>query len=370
MGECFQKWGFKRDPFSESYGYPFWAMPTRDIELLKFLLKGIADQDGVLNILIRGEYGSGKTYTLRTLENYVKNELKGIALYFQIQPKSQTKGFVDIHKEIIREIGPEPIVQIGKRIVETEKLADQNKFEAFFSDRISSRDLIQALYNLIYNREFAMTWAWLMGETTIYQQRSLQMESSPKDESASLGILTGMIDYLLLEYPIVAICIDEMENLTGFSRPILSIREGIRNLYDRLIYDEKRTKVAIISSVTAELIYQTTTTMGKPLLDRLDREVEMKPLDEGDAGAFVTKLFQQAKDSLENPLVPPFKNDDACASFLNFAKTASLIPGLGRPGILTPRRVIKAGKYLLQEACFDKKNVIDSEFIKGLLQRA
>lgn len=369
IGECLKKWGFSKDPFGESYPYPFWAMPARDIELLKFLIRGTKDQGGVLNVLVRGEYGSGKTYTLKTIQGYVESDLKGMGIYFQIQPKSQTKGFIDIHKEIIRQIGAGRIVHSSKKIIEKENIKDVNGFKAFLEDKIDNADLISAICNLTFNTEFALTWAWLKGDATIWQQRSLNLEGSPKDETIALEVITGLLDFLLMEYPLVVLCIDELENLIGTSRPILSIREGIRNFYDRLIYDERGKKVAIISSVTAELVYQTVTTMGKPLLDRLDREIELKSLEDKQVEPFVKKLFAWARNLEETSLTPPFYDEKAVNEFLTHVKTTSLVAGLGKTGLLTPRRIIKVGKYILQEACFDEQETINSKYIKRLFEQ-
>lgn len=368
LAECLKNMGFKQNPFGEKYPYyeKFWAMPERDKKILEFLLPGIMNQSEVLNVLIQGEYGTGKTYALRYLSSFIENDLKGVGIYFQIEPKYQLRGFVDVYTEIVRGITSERIIAVGKMVRESKN--ERPKFESYLQSKIDSGDLVKAISNLVFDEEIALTWTWLKGEATIYQQRSLGLEESPKDESIGLKIITGLIDFLLLGYPIVGFCIDELENLIGESRAIRSIREGMRNLFDILVFDRRSRSVEVVSSVTAELLYQVQSYLGMPLLDRVDRKIVLKPLTKDEAKIFVQKLFAWARENKDaTQLCPPFFDDAAFDEFLAQSKINSVIPGLGKKGILTPRRIIKTGKYLIQTACFDGKP-LDSEYIHTILK--
>lgn len=367
---CLKRWGFNDDPFGEKYPYfeGFWAMPSRDIERLKFLLRSTSGRDSSLNILIRGEYGTGKTYHLEYLKSYVENELEGIGVYFQIQPRYQSKGFRDIYAEIIRNIEAERIIKIGKEIIKKENISSQPDFIEHVQKKIYNIDLSKIISNLVYDEDFALSWTWLKGDATIHQQRSLNLLENPKNETVAIQTLVNLVDYLLLSYPVFGIFIDELENLVGESRPIRSIREGIRNIYDRLIYDKKPRSVALVSSATAELAYQVRGFFGKPLLDRLDRDIEIPPLNEESARDFVEDLFKWARNSDDSSVTPPFIDENAYDEFINHAQITNILPGLGKTGFLTPRRIIKVGRYLLTESCFDDVEEINADYISKLLE--
>ena len=90
-GACLEKWGFERtrDPFGESYPYEkgFWATPNKDIKRLEFLLNGVREQKRVFKVLVQGEYGTGKTYTLYYLKSYIERALDGLSIYITAKPK-------------------------------------------------------------------------------------------------------------------------------------------------------------------------------------------------------------------------------------------------------------------------------------------
>lgn len=370
LDESYKKWEFKHSPFGEKYPYydKFWAMPERDRKLLEFLLPGIMHQNEVLNVLIQGEYGSGKTYALQYLSSFIENDLKGVGIYFQIQPKYQLRGFVDVYTEIVRGITADKLINVCKKIREKHpELKENSEFERFLESSIYNADLRRALSNLAFGTEISLTWTWLKAEATVYQQRSLGLEESPKDEAIGLRILAGLIDFLLLHYPIVGFCIDELENLTGMSMAMRSIREGIRNFFDILVYDKRSRSVAVISSATAEYLYQIQLILGTPLVDRLDRTITLNPLTEDEARIFVQKLFAWARDDeTATHLTPPFADEKAFKAFVLHAKINSVVPGLGKKGILTPRRIIKTGKYLLQTASFDQQEEISADYVSKL----
>src|SRR5207249_7542907 len=99
-------------------------------------------------------------------------------------------------------------------------------FVTFLEQTIQANDLRQALGNLVFDRDFALTWSWLLGEATIHQQRSLGFLSSTRDEALQLNIIAELLDYLVPSKRFVAVLIDELENLVGLSQSVKSIREG------------------------------------------------------------------------------------------------------------------------------------------------
>ena len=120
------------------------------------------------------------------MQAYVDSSLGGLAIYFQIPSKQDLKGFRDVYREIISGVGLNTIRDVGKIILDTNKLATKEDFLKFLEQTVQTDDLRQALANLVFDQDFALTWSWLLGEATIHQQRSLGFLSSTKDEGLEL----------------------------------------------------------------------------------------------------------------------------------------------------------------------------------------
>ncbi len=369
--EYLARWDFKRDPFGESYPYQegFWAGPEEQVSYLKFLLSNKAKTEGsVLNIFLQGEYGTGKTYTLRSLQSYVESSLGGLAIYFQIPSKQDLKGFRDVYREIIAGVGLNTIRDVGKIILDTNKLATKEDFLKFLEQTVQTDDFRQALANLVFDQDFALTWSWLLGEATIHQQRSLGFLSSTKDEGLELNIIVELLDYLVPSKKFVAVLIDELENLVGVSRTVKSIREGFRNLYDKLTYGPRKGSVAIITSATIRYVFEIREFLGTPLDDRIDERLAIEPLKESEVISFVQELFQWARDSQDKSLTPkPFKDEEAVNAFVAAAKSEVQAGEETAKGLFTRRKVIKAGKQLFWRAAFHGVSQIDASFVNRAL---
>jgi uncharacterized protein YaaR (DUF327 family) len=373
FGKCLNNWGFTRDPFSEAYPYyeDFWAMPRKDIDYIEYLLNSVTNQKEVLNILLQGEYGSGKTYALKFLQSYVERKLNGLGIYFTIQPKLQSRGFLDIHKNILNYITAERISSIGQQLIKENNIQNEEDFKAYLREFIKNEDLIKAISNLSFKKDIALTWMWLKGSATYYQYKSIGFDEAPKDESVSLEIITDLIEFILKKYDVVVILIDELENIRGESMNARSIREGMRNLYDLLIYGEHSKNIAIVGAVTAELVYEMRASLGTPLLDRVDHEFKFTAITEEDAINFVKKIFSWASaiGRSEFPFSPPFMDESAFHEYVNQSTNTEIIAGLGKPGNLTPRRLVKVGKELFRRSCYEKQKTIKKDYIKNQFER-
>lgn len=365
--ECIAKWGFKTDPFSGSYPYAegFWAGPKDTRDFLQYLLKGISGRSQVLNILLEGEYGAGKTYTLRTLQNYIQSELKGIALYAYIPAKASLKGFRDIYEQLIKELYSSGLVEICKNALNTH-VEDSKEKPSVFDSIILQEDLRGALTNLADENQVSETITWLYGQASYWQQQTLGFRSSPKEETTAVKILTEIMNLYAYKFPIIVCLLDELENVVGESSTIRSMRDGIRNFYDSLLYEERSGSIAIVSSITATLYNEVRRSLGTPVLDRVDFEKTIEPLNVKEGEEFVKKIFEYSGNNNGN-LCPPFANNEAVKTFLDAIKVG-VVPGSGKAGNITPRRITKVGKQIFFRACFEKRAEIDSAFIKKTLR--
>jgi type II secretory pathway predicted ATPase ExeA len=370
FGSCLKNWGFSSDPFVERYpvGDGFWAGPRGKLNHLAFSLKTASKQSTMLNILITGEYGSGKTYLLRSLQRFVESDLKGLGIFFEIPWKTQTRGFRDIHESVLHVIGSERIRSIGKAIAGDQQIQQAAAFKEYLSKLEIGipNDVAGAIANIVFDHEVGLTWTWLQANATIYQQRSLGFDTNPRDERIAVDVLYGLFNYLGLAYPIVALFIDELENLIGESAAVRSIRSGFRNLYETILYGKHNPKIASFSAASATLLYQLELTLGTAVLDRFDERIELAPLSDDEAKNFITELIAKFRAIADGHL--PFEDENALREFLQRARVASVLATSTRGGgPNTPRRLIKAGKLLLKYACEESSYPLSSTFIANHL---
>jgi len=361
--ECFNRWGFKGNPFKETYRDDFWARPDNDIKFIKTLLSNTIEDKDVLNILINGEYGSGKTYALKFLKGYVDHDLNGFGIYFQIPKKFRIQGFRDILAEFIRAIGITTLEEMGKKIADEKGFNKKSELVDYLDSLSLDGDVAKAISNLTYGEDYALTSTWLFGNSTIHQDRALGMRFSTKDETPIVKVITSILLFLNSEYPIVAIFIDEFENLAGESQGIKSIKEGFRNLYDALIDDDRRGPIALITAVTARLEFDIAASTGTAFLDRIGYGFSLRPLDEDHCKKYIQQLFSDCRMNKSDAIIPPFANVSAFNLFIKTFPVTTAVPRTSSSPVKTPRRIMKTGKILLTRACSENKTEIDSDYI-------
>ena len=369
---CLDEWGFKYDPFRERYPIEpeeFWAGPRKNLEHLQFRLKSSMSQDEILSVLLIGDYGTGKTYLLNSLRSFVLKKLGGLGIYVQVPWKAQPKGFRDFYESVVREIGSDVIKNAGLKFAEREGINNPDSLRNSLVKKGVPGDLAAAISNLTYGVEPGLTWIWATANSTIYQQRALGLETNPRDESISVGILTGLLDFLSESSPIIVLFVDELEGLVGESAAIRSIRTGFRNLYDAIIYGKHANRFAFFGAATVETAYDLQYALGPAVLDRFDETLKLSPLSEEEAQEFVMDLVKDArKDGEGGASLAPFAGKPSFQEFLGRAPNASVLAGTARAGAPnTPRRLVKAGKYLLNLACEKKQYPITKEFVSTYL---
>lgn len=365
--ECFNRWGFKGNPFKETYRDDFWARPDNDLKFIESLLSNTIEDKDLLNILINGEYGSGKTYTLKFLKGYVDRDLKGLGIYFQIPKKFRIQGFRDILAEFVRAIGITTLEEMGKKIAVDHGFNKKDDLKQHLIALSLEIDVATAISNLAYGEDYALTSTWLFGNSTIHQDRALGMQFSTKDETTIVKVITNILLFLNTKYSIIAIFIDEFENLSGESQGVKSIREGFRNLYDALIDDENKGPVALITAVTARLEFEIPASMGTAFLDRIGYNFSLRPLDEDHCKKYIQQLFSDCRVDKSNTIVPPFADEAAFDLFIKIFPITSALPKTSNSPVKTPRRIMKTGKILLTRACSENKTEIDSNYVNGIL---
>jgi len=368
---CLVKWQFASDPFSEKF-FPnkVWERPKDETGYIKYRLNVIKQSKDKYNILIIGDYGSGKTYLINVLSYFIKEKMKCYSIYFNMPLPSEAIGIKDILKQFFNAIKIDEIVRVSREICDENKISTYEEYETFLSSKLIHEDVIKAICNLQFDKEYVLTTAWLSGKSNLLQVRKLEFNTISNDESTILNILSDIIRFLGIKYGLVGIFVDEVENLVGTSRATRSIRDGIRNLYDQAIYKTQTCGILFCFALTARTAFEFDNIIGGALLDRIDRQVFLKPLDLDEQKNFIKYLFKWAKsEGREENSLKPFKDEKALEYFLNSVPDTPIIPksrSSGETG--TPRRIIKVGAELFGDACYKGLDVITHDKIKDILQ--
>lgn len=371
--DCLKKWNLKRNPFAEYTPGEIWAGSRDNREYLEYLLDNAQDTGGVLNYLLRGEYGSGKTFHMIALRDFVNEELNGLGLYFKFPSKMRSRGFLDILQALVDVMGPDVLIDIGKRIAGKSKIDTKDDFAEKVQEIGIAKDLGKALANIVFDEEFALTWIWLTGRATAWQTRSLGFLTTPKDEPVAIDVISGLFDFLSHKYKIISIFIDELENLKGSSKAARSVREGLRTLYDELVYEKKSRKVpvTIFLAATFSVWWELEESLESALRDRLSEEIVFSQMEKKEIAGFIKDLFSFAREDKKKSAIPPFENNKAFGKFLEVLgeeRGREESRELGTTG--TPRRIVKLGNRLLQRCCSSGIEKITVEHVEKYLRPA
>lgn len=354
FNDCLKRWRLADNPFDESYPirHRLYARPPEELKELKYLISSTAERSSVLNLVVLGDIGSGKTYLMKSILEWLNETNKGIGLYVVIPKRGSSKGFRDLYEDIIRRIGIKRLSSIGRSLAAEYGASSLEEMLLKIDDFLRNQDFARALANITFENEMMLSWTWLTGNATIHQDRALGMTSTPKNETNALDILLSAFRLIATENHMVVLLLDELENLVGRGQAVESIRDGIRNLHDRLIYEERDFGVAVVSSVTAGFLEEVRMSLGGAVFDRA-RRLQLDFLNPNQGKEFVECLLNSARISqAKSDRLPLFSSEQALARFIESSFKMTRLLDYEKVGeARTPRGVCKAGQSLLDYCC-------------------
>ena len=217
-------------------------------KLLSFLWAGRRQWTEVL--LIRGNYGSGKSHALIYAHMLCKS--KGIPSVLIFNPGS---SFMDLARRIIDAIGFDEILLACNFVLEKDKrrilkeLEKKNlsgilKLEGLTTDRMIKFAFpeIDANFALILgqaynNRNIDLCRAWLLGkQMTATELGRLNVSRSISSDDYAVKILSDTLRIILSKYDSFVLLLDELEDLANLSKSTaLSYMKSLRRLIDENI---------------------------------------------------------------------------------------------------------------------------------------
>lgn len=308
-------------------------------------------------LLIKGDYGSGKTHSLIYAHNYCQNHHYPSILLLNPGP-----SFVDLTRRIIDYIGFDEILLACNEILKKDKdkilealqkteLSSILKLEGITIDRMLKFAFPELDANLAimlsqaYNgRNIDLGRAWLLGKNMASTELGkLNISRSVNTDDYAVKILSDVLRIYIEKKNTLVIFIDELEDISNLSsKDAISYSKSLRRLIDENI---KNCKLIVTFTEDAFENFEKGTGgfRGKTyqaLVDRLSPRENLGYLTEENIKDFMNDFISRTtKESLDKIIT-----QKAIRQIYNYLKTE---------GVITPRRLILYCNQLFEKAIKD-----------------
>ncbi|MDH6592621.1 hypothetical protein M2165_002510 [Variovorax sp. TBS-050B] len=284
--------------------------------------------------LIYGEYGSGKTHALKYLRDHLKREGRSLVAYLD-KPKVEKKGsFHGIVKEVIKQIGKNPLRAAVEPIVkyihdETQRelpemikkaspqeTQDMGNFvkRAQAECKSNIQETLYPRFPEIFNvfealvQDDGQAWNYFASKATPAALKAFDLNSGIEDDHDALRALAAIYTVLTTKYPEIPgtpvfdaayLLVDEMEQFLEMKADeFVSIRTGLRDLFNSCTEH-----FALFLSATAENASLFHGILEEAIMVRVTANpIHMSSHDEVDDGSrFLTELMKYARNGTQAP---------------------------------------------------------------------
>ncbi len=346
-----------KNPFSSA------RVPRRDVvywadrgEIKEKVLEFIESDETPWSkiLLIKGDYGSGKTHSLIYANNYCKS--KHISSILLLNPGP---SFVDLCRRIINYIGYDEILlscnavlkQDKEKIMEALEQSDLStilKIEGITIDRMLKfafpeidTNLALVLAQSYNNRNIDLGRAWLLGKNMSSTELGrLNISRSIGTDDYAVKILSDILRIYLAKHISLILLLDELEDISNLSaKDAISYSKSLRRLID-----ENIPRLKIIVTFTGDAFENFNKGTGgfagkqyQALYDRLAPGVTLKTLEINDITEFLSAFITRVTDNPFEVIISP----QAIIQIKEY---------LEKGGPITPRRLISFCNELFDNA--------------------
>ena len=366
LPQCLENLELKEYPFSEKVPSPkeFWFGPDDYLVKIGWYVDNIIHLEKA-NLLLLGDYGTGKSFALKRIQYLAQNEMPNVIPVY-LKMERPERGFRSLYQFFMDAIGKDELLSSINRIKENSECRSKKEFIDFLRNFLVNDAVCKALAIIAFDEDKDIAFSWILGTGGYWEARKIDVDIYSANSKHALNMMTDVIRLLTHDGKAIAILIDEMENLVGASRRVEEVREGLRDLYDEIIYGDIG-KVLLITACTAETYYRLSEYLGEAFRDRIDEEIMIRPMNEEAARSYLKELLAWAKHiSLEQADFKPFENELAVDNFLKISAVYKdpLRPAKG----LTRRKIIKMGTVILRVTCQKGSSVITNEILDEIIQ--
>lgn len=255
-----------------------------------------------LHMMLWGFAGAGKTHTLNYVVWYLKNKgYDANIFYICAPPMTKNSTFVDLYKEIIRQLGQEYLFSLIQAIYDKAypslaQLPDLPSRIGKVRDVINDPELASVVVAHVAggpDRRYDV-WKWLCGESCSNQEkRRLNVTTDNSDPSAALRTLIGLIraNLILGGKPLVLL-LDELEAL---GRPSADYAKTFEEAFRRLA--EQTKQFVMFGAFTAAAMTEIPPITTDFVVGRIGKNnyKEVRIFDDEASLEFIEQLLEQIR---------------------------------------------------------------------------
>jgi len=369
----YEKYNLKTNPFTDqSLNYPIVDRAETRKRVTRHLASYIGSKNPAI-LPLTGEYGVGKTFFLRYMEERIlEGRLFGgdkeriLAAYITAAlPKLPSEYMHYLYSECVKRIGHERFTNLVGELVRKRKAVGSLKgFDV---------DYLNALIN--YKRNENVAWEYFRGDTIDRSDaKGLRVRRSIRGDEQSLVALMNLLRLLfVLGYHSMVFLVDEFEYLFARgSQKGAQFLNTFRFLYDRAL-DRLSEEGGIVnpifviacSVVTWDEIVKDAERLAlgtKPFVDRSIEPITIPPFDPQETRALIQGRLERwrmnPRDKDRTGLFP-FVDDEENNPFEQIMK-------ISRGGL--PRMILTNSGLILDEALDKGYNVIGRKEVQAFAQ--
>ena len=323
-----QGYGLKTDPFTlqPTSNVTIWAGRATERELLKDIVRTplASDIETSEFTVIHGDYGAGKSHSMRYLESMINSSLRGefksLAIYVPSIKMEQRTSFLRLYKEIIQTINMNELISLARKVRESfnlatndilqhlpadqpaESIADYLKQEVFKSLDQTDVPMLKLLLSVADGKQEAIEY--LQGNKKPPADTGLAISVDSDFAAAkTLGSLLRVLTLSIKGHEPACLAtylfLDEVEAiLDDRQTDVQQFFQGIRNLVNELPYH-----FCLLLSFSADTALMEAV-IPQAVLQRMTRQhyVELSSLTPDDAKDFIAELLAQHRpEGFTNP---------------------------------------------------------------------
>lgn len=329
--ERYRDLGLKENPF------PYAPVPTEAPSIfcnqkeamnsVGEMLSGSLRSGKSSHLILLGGYGNGKTHALRRIKVHLRSDPSRQKSPRVLPTYASQPGhaFLEMYREVMYDIGYQelrrlsaaylgsfslrnPPKGIGTAVRKWERIRDGEKLLADvipkaieqLNNEVHFMDFTRAMVSLTIEEHAPTAWEWLSGEGTDQTRRRELGIGSNLNPITSMKALLAMKTFShLIGFRSLVLLVDEFEMVAGLHR---SARQQTLNNFRHLI-DMSPVGLNVVFACTPEA-WQSFLAEYHAFSERINREVQLKPLDLEHTHDLVCAYLETARGSGQNGVKP------------------------------------------------------------------
>ncbi len=365
----YERFNLKSNPFLEE-APDFAHIDRADVEgKLKRYFQDAIEAQAPQILVVLGEYGIGKTFTLQNIlqrirkAEFLDDSFRDVlGVYFKVTPPKLPTGYTHyLYSSIAKDIGRDVFRALIRELREA-----STEGEIGVNRQLS--DLGSDFRNAVSRLDGKLSktaWAYLTGQKLrVTDLRNLKVQNSISGDSNAEEAFMDLLRLLhIAGHRGLLILIDEIEYIFSVTsgKKVAQVMNTFKDLYDKTneatIAGERLTKPQFVIASTPSAwddlmpgIMSAEAPAIQALWERVFRRITLRPFRTGEARKLIEDRIKKRRIEVSKDVLAPF--------------SAGIIPLIVRLSQGVPRRILRICAYALIEAIERDSDVIDDTIIQ------